>query len=611
MAENPYIQQTNADAAQFFAQQNLAAQQNRGGGGGGSGNSLQEIMTGGQFQHGLDQKAADADLARKQEMAKLAFSQDMELRKVDAQNAGINQERANQYAQGQEATRNANAMAQQGQQNIFQQEEQAKQNTFVDEQTKKKFDNDKATALYALKLQTDAQYAVQLAELKLAQSGEGMDSEINKQLDEAKKRLQDIEDKNLAAEVTFSKSSEDRNKKRINQLSQLKATEKAKKEYIQPILAVTSQKKKMQIEGSELELSFAGEKGISLRLNTEGRDITGYTENIVLAGARAVETLTEFGNNDPTTASVDINKRLVNMSNPEYAKQIHASAINWNGGSLAQQIGREGMSDKETDIRSFRTQIATDSFMGVLESSNIPIADKAGTEKLFQNLMNKLQEKIGTKISTPEDIENAWAELNPILTELSKTMYNNEFNQAEVMDVFSAVSQGWAQDGVQLDDAVRKHMGREVSVDGNTVVLAGHADAFKYLGKTYGVIKTMSRNKVFTIDNITTLNAALDKAGGDVGAVLADPEMLKILTAADEDQAKQGKPSTRSVMEEIVSGARNEKQRIADVAKQKLDEGRRKIEIDRLIPKAESRKTANAIAVLEELKRLNLNRDKP
>ena len=39
MAENPYIQQTNADAAQFFGAQNLAAQQNRGGGYGGTVNN--------------------------------------------------------------------------------------------------------------------------------------------------------------------------------------------------------------------------------------------------------------------------------------------------------------------------------------------------------------------------------------------------------------------------------------------------------------------------------------------------------------------------------------------------------------------------------------------
>ena len=39
MPENPYIQQTNADAAQFFGAQNLAAQQNRGGGYGGTVNN--------------------------------------------------------------------------------------------------------------------------------------------------------------------------------------------------------------------------------------------------------------------------------------------------------------------------------------------------------------------------------------------------------------------------------------------------------------------------------------------------------------------------------------------------------------------------------------------
>ena len=639
MAENPYIQQTNADAAQFFAQQNLANQQNRGGGGGGSGNSLQEIMTGGQFQHGLDQKAADADLARKQEMAKLAFSQDMELRKVDAANAGINQERANQYAQGQEATQNANAMARQAQQQTFQQQEQATQNTFVSAEAQKRVEQDRKTAEHSANLMARKQQEVQLLDLELEQAGEASQAGIAAKLDVAKAELRKLENSVLAGNAAYAEADVERKQKYTNHRNDMTKLEESKKTALQPITDVASQKSDLTIGGVVITgVSHGTKKGVSLRNSTEGKDTSGPGRALVAGAAKGFEGVMEFfGAGDSTTADIDVRETLAAMANPEYAKQILASAYNFQGGALQSQIkiprvssdrlpivdstnptgivGNTIISGKETEgdrteVRAFRSQLGSDALMGVLESSNIPIADKAQTESLFQELMTTLQEQSGTKYTSAEQTKAAFERLNPILTKLSSAIYGNEFNQPEVFDIFTTVAQGWAADALKFEDAVANKLSQNVSVDGNTVILAAHADAYKALGKLSGIAKSLTKNQLLTADTLTTLNAAMKEASGEPNLILQNNELSKLLDAADVAQSQRGKKNTtRSAMEELVSEAKKQKEFTTRSTKQKLDLTQQEEDIKKEMPTALSNTRANKIARLREL--LKLNEPKP
>jgi len=590
--ENPYIQQTNADAAQFFAQQNLANQQNRGGGGGG-GNSLQEIMTGNQFQHGLDQKAADADLARKQQMAKLNFSQDMELRKVDAANAGINQERANQYAQSQEATQNANAMARQAQQNTFASEEQLKEH-------KRSLD----TFAYQQQEIAKAQLRVQLAKTKQDQNEDDATGSIRKEIDDAEASLYTLQKQSIKAGALFASQHEGQNEAYTQNIKALESLKKAKDERLAPISIALNTRGKFQ----DVEVSAITAKTLTDFLSIDARPIpAGDKLN------RLGEWFGEFGSGDPTVKDAEISSKF--QHSPDIAQGLLTEAANYSSGALRPKL-IENAAFKTADtnspaVRALRSKITNDLITNALDASGVfVVADKVEAQKQIQSLMNNLQGQIGNPIASEEDINTVFKSISPLIDSLSLSLFGNQHSQAEVVDFITNTCKNVNKDSLILGSKVTETMGAKDSLLGyDTVVTAGLANVLKEIGKNVNFFKTITKGKYLTTDDMDLMLGNLNKADGDVNQTLQDPEVMRIMDLFDSTSKSSNK--MRGTLEAKKALALQEKTRKAKEAEDTLDITNKKDLAKTKLPGA--RKTArsqNEKDALDKLIEIQAEQDK-
>jgi hypothetical protein len=603
---NPYVDQTNADVAQFLGQQNLSNQQNRGGSFAGGGESINDIMIGGKFQHGLGQQAADADVARHEKVAQA------DVGRMD-------------FAQRRAADR---AM----------------------EAKKQEFELSKQAMEYTASQQKELLLQNKLLSLKLSNSEAEASLPIEQKIKENKDALFNLSTSMSKAAAEHSRGSKESEIAFENHRKDLAAHADAKNAFLagfddqnytksadgkrvvktvdQNLLGSTKATSLSNATAQVLNQYFSDPNKLAPRtgIATLGTSIGTFFEGLGELGTGGNKTYDEKikGEFSPGLG------REQEISGDK--EKVFSAARLWNKGSLNQQL-KETMTsglftpditDDETARKNanlFSNDLLTEIFTTNVKNSGISVKEDA--KQSMQTLLAKLRDVSSRDYKTSDDMDKLQQEMKPFIENVAVNVFGDPNNAPEVVEIIEHTLKQAAQDGRNLSQDV---LGAGGNIDDNSVRKAGMSHALTLAGNLANNFHAATLGQYMTRDQLSLLTGSEKQAsemagspilgaegevlGTDKGSaqfmpLLADKKFVKLLSST-----KNGSNILKMMEEQVNKGKAFQEQR-AGATREKLQYNKNISDADtNRVPAIQKANTDNMTTIQKELEDLVASRSK-
>lgn len=594
---NPYVDQTNSDVAQFLGQQNLSAQQNRGGGyGGGGGDSLNDIMIGGQFQHGLSQQAADADVVRHEKVAQGDVS------RLD-------------FAQRRAADRSM-------------------------EQKKQEFELSKQAMEYTASQQKELLLQNKLLSLKLANSEAEASLPIEQKIKENRDALFNLSTSMSKAAAAHSRGSKESEIAFENHRKDLAAHADAKNTFLAGFddqnYTKTADGKRMvktvdqNLLGSAKATSLSNATAQVLNQYFSDPNKLAKTTGMERAGTNVagfVESLGELFTGD-NVSGVQISGEFATAHNEQSLNvktKVLDSALLWQNGNINSRLDwKKGMDDPETmrkNANLFSNDLVTEIFTTNVKNSGITIKEDA--KGSVQTLLAKLRDVSSRDYKTSDDMDKLQQEMKPFIENVAVNVFGDPNNAPEVVEIIEQILKQAAQDGRALSQDV---IGDNGKIDDNSVRKAGMSHALTIAGNLASNFHAATLGQYMTRDQLALLTGSEEKAsqmagssilgaegevlGTDKGSaqfmpLLADKKFVKLLSST-----KNGSNILKMMEEQVNKGKAFQEQREGST-REKLQFSKNISDADaNRVPSIQKANTDNMATIQKELEDLVASRSK-
>lgn len=500
MPQENSLDQTNADVLQFLGQQNLSAQQNGGGGyGGGGGNSLNEMMVGSQFQHGLGQQAADAEVARHEKVSQ------GDLGRLD-------------YAQRRAADR---AM----------------------EQKKQEFELSKQALDYSASKQAELMLQNKLLYLKLSNSETEASIPIEQKIKENTDALFNLSTSMNKAAADHSRGSKESEIAFENHRNDLKAHAVAKNTFLagfddqnftqnaagQKITKTTNQNLLGSIKPTSLGNATA--QVINQYFSDPNKlaprtGVSTWGQNFVGAGEYLIEMLT-----GDKTSNMQISGEFGQSNSPEnldIETKVLASAKLWQNGNLKSRLGKIESDEKNETNRKFANLFSNDLVTEIFTTNvkNSGISVKEDARGSMQTLLAKLRDMSSRDYKTGQDIDKLQKEMKPFIENVAVNVFGDINNAPEVVEIIEQTLKQAAQDGRSISQDVLKDNGE---VDDDSVRKAGMAHALTLAGNLSNNFQSATLGQYLTRDQLSIINGSEEQASKMAGSSILGAEDKEVL----------------------------------------------------------------------------------
>ena len=598
MPQENSLDQTNADVLQFLGQQNLSAQQNGGGGyGGGGGNSLNEMMVGSQFQHGLGQQAADAEVARHEKVSQ------GDLGRLD-------------YAQRRAADR---AM----------------------EQKKQEFELSKQALDYSASKQAELMLNNKLLYLKLSNSETEASIPIEQKIKENTDSLFKLSTSMNKAAADHSRGSKESEIAFENHRNDLKAHAVAKNTFL------------AGFDDQNFTQNAAGQKinktvNVNLLNSAKATSLSNATAQVVnqyfsdpnkLAPRTGVATwgqnvagageyLYELLSSDKTSdwqISGEFGQ-ATNEKNQDIEQKVLASAKQWQNGNLSSRLDQtyagENFETNRKLSNLFSNDLVSEIFTTNVKNSGISV--KEDSTGAMQTLLAKLRDINGREYKTGPDIDQLQKEMKPFIENVAVKVFGNINNAPEVVEIIEQTLKQAVQDGRSISEDVLKTNGE---IDDDSVRKAGIAHALSKAGNFLNNFQAATLGQYLTRDQLSIINGSEEQAskmagssilgaedkevlGTDKGSaqfmpLLADKKFVKLLSST-----KDGSNILKMMEEQVNKGKAFQEQR-AGATKEKLQFNKNISDADtNRAPAIQKANTDNMATIQKELEDLVSQRSK-
>lgn len=500
MPQENSLDQTNADVLQFLGQQNLSAQQNRGGGyGGGDGNSLNEMMVGSQFQHGLGQQAADAEVARHEKVSQ------GDLGRLD-------------YAQRRAADR---AM----------------------ETKKQEFELSKQALDYSASKQAELMLNNKLLYLKLSNAETEASIPIEQKIKENTDALFNLSTSMNKAAADHSRGSKESEIAFENHRNDLKAHAVAKNTFL------------AGFDDQNFTQNAAGQKinktvNVNLLNSAKATSLSNATAQVVnqyfsdpnkLAPRTGVATwgqnvagageyLWELLSSDKTSdwqISGEFGQ-ATNEKNQDIEQKVLASAKQWQNGNLSSRLGQTYAGENSEINRKlsnlFSNDLVTEIFTTNVKNSGISVKEDA--TGAMQTLLAKLRDVNGREYKTGPDIDQLQKEMKPFIENVAVKVFGNINNAPEVVEIIEQTLKQAVQDGRSISEDVLKTNGE---IDDDSVRKAGIAHALWKAGDFLNNFQAATLGQYLTRDQLSIINGSEEQASKMAGSSILGAEDKEVL----------------------------------------------------------------------------------
>jgi len=450
--ENPYVLQTNSDAAQFFAQQNLAAQQNQGGGYGGGGGG-----GGGDYDQML-------------QMMEEQFNQ-------------------NQQDKAQEFERNNQAM---GSQNRM-------QNSNVD----KARERDRKAFGELLNQKQQLILRDQMLQIQLSQADSGSYDQIRQQLLENNQKRSDLDQLDVESNFEVAGASKEVQEGIANSYNTVNEHKIARDTLLKTAF---DNVKETNEQGHNKGVANTVDSWNKTKGKFYSRAPLGAIDDVMGGLAQAGEWIYELGSGD-NVSDAQITNEMGMYSGGKH-RGIMDAALLFNNSAL-KTVMPEYYKDapSQSVANELSSNLLTDIIMDGASTSGFAKLDKNAAEQAITKLVNASLGWSGN--SANKDPQELQKQILPLLKQAAVAVFGDENNAPELADF---LDEYLTQINTESSKYGSKVINAKSGVDFESMKNAATSYALSQAGKIKNVLNAATSGQMMRDQDLTRLLEAVAKA---------------------------------------------------------------------------------------------------